>query len=204
MAPFEGAADARARRISSRSARPSSAPPLRIVTHALRRMRPAARVVAHDDATYFRPRSSTRPPRPLWAPAVAAKPDAWADVDAVTAADMAAPVRALSEGKKRDYGYGVPKWSPYWNPPNHRLPPRTLESKVYGDFRASALSPALQMRAARAGIKEMKGRATVDHCWELVGHRPDGIDDLAWIEVSRIQTDLEIDELRAKHLTAFD
>ena len=42
-----------------------------------------------------------------------------------------------------------------------------------------------------ANIKEMKGRATVDHLWETMGSRPKCVNDLHWIEVAREQAALE-------------
>ena len=37
----------------------------------------------------------------------------------------------------------------------------------------------------------MKGRATVDHLWEPMGHRPECVDDLHWIDVAREQARME-------------
>lgn len=34
-------------------------------------------------------------------------------------------------------------------------------------------------------IREMKGWATVDHTWELLGSRPTGINDLAFIQETK-------------------
>ena len=101
----------------------------------------------------------------------------------------------LTEGKRRDYGYGVPQWSPYYRPPHAAAAPPVAKpsSTDYGYFPPSqSLSPALQMRSARANIREMKGRATVDHMWEAMGHRPAATKrDLDWIAVAREQAALE-------------
>ena len=57
----------------------------------------------------------------------------------------------LSEGKKRDYGYGVPQWSPYFVPKTVTLVPHESVSTDYGLFthaRGGALDPAQQCRVS--------------------------------------------------------
>lgn len=109
---------------------------------------------------------------------------------------FSAPIKELSEAQKRAYGYGTPKWSPYYRPKIPGLSaaktPKACSTEI-GDFPATqSLSPALQMLQARNNIAEMKGRAVVDHLWEPMGHRPKGIDDLRWIDVSREQAEIEL------------
>ena len=109
--------------------------------------------------------------------------------ETVTAAAQAKKP-ALSEGKMRDYGYGVPGWSPYYVHPNlrdlYKLKVKPTSS-AYGDFSAggAATDPVEQCRAARLAILEQKGRATTDHTWELFGHRhPSLKGDLEWTKLA--------------------
>ena len=198
--------------------RPQSAPPLRLVSHSYRSGRVSRQEVHYstskddtlDVARKARP-ASGRPPRPRRAAPRPLTPGAEApsrwpsgmfqgrgenedpvDDDAPASASKSEKPQ-LSEGKMRDYGYGVPQWSPYYRPRGYK--PEAVvrpSSRDYGHFPASqSLSPALQMRSARANIKEMKGRATVDHLWETMGSRPKCVNDLHWIEVAREQAALE-------------
>ena len=50
---------------------------------------------------------------------------------------------------------------------------------------------AEESSAAGNNIREMKGRATVDHLWETMGNRPACVNDLEWIEVARKQAEAE-------------
>ena len=93
--------------------------------------------------------------------------------------DFVIPTVALSEQKMRDYGYGVPQWSPYrmtkvtstdeWK--------KKLWSTTNSEWGAysktkSALDPKTQTRLARGLVKEMKANACMDHTWEIIGQRP--------------------------------
>lgn len=114
--------------------------------------------------------------------------------DAEDEEEFKIPVKELSEGKKRDYGYGVPAWSPYYVHPKlvgFKGLKKSQSSKEYGSYvnhvkKGSSTDPVEQLRAAKKNIAEMKGRATTDHTWELLGHRhPHCIHDLKWTELSR-------------------
>jgi len=210
----------------ARPPRPSSAPPLRVVSlnprsgRVTRQNVPYERASADDGAGDRRrarirarnPRPKRLPPRPPtpMAPVapMALTTDIFADslersapptgrpATAGPAATSRPPSRhgpALSVGKMRDYGYGVPQWSPYYRDPRSTPALEKPSSADYGYFPPSqSLSPALQMRSARANIIEMKGRATVDHMWETMGHRPGAmLRDLDWIAVGREQAALE-------------
>ena len=133
--------------------------------------------------------------------AEAAEYRAWAErAPEAASADAAAPKKpALSEGKMRDYGYGVPAWSPYYIHPKlkdyfgKRVP--TTSASTYGDYvhhvhAGSATDPIEQCRAARTNIIEQNGRATTDHVWEMFGHRPSALEgDLEWTKI--VQKDRE-------------
>lgn len=93
--------------------------------------------------------------------------------------DFSIPVAALSEQKMRDYGYGVPQWSPYrmtkvtqteaWQ--KNQWSTRNAE---WGQFtkEKNSLDPKMQTRLARSLVKEMKDNACMDHTWEIIGCRP--------------------------------
>ena len=163
----------RPRSAKSRPRKPSRAAPAAPARDAPVSSRPMSREA--PDAPEVWASNVTRRPRPASAPAVVAD----------------AP--QLGKQKMRDYGYGVPQWSPYYRPAGYAPEAAARpSSRDYGHFPASqSLSPALQMRSARANIKEMKGRATVDHLWETMGSRPKCVNDLHWIEVAREQAALE-------------
>ena len=63
-------------------------------------------------------------------------------------------------------------------------------SRAYGDYinhvqKGSPTDPVEQRRAAQNSIAEMKGRATTDHTWELLGHRhKDLTQDLEWTKLA--------------------
>lgn len=201
--------------------RPQSAPPLRLVSLNTRsglisRQEVRYEAQSKDDmannashhgmkarcSDYRPPRPRRTPPRPQTPASVdeyPGYPSRWANQRENTGEVSRAKTPefkagALSEGKMRDYGYGVPQWSPYYRPKGYKTPEMNQRpsSKDYGHFPPSqSLSPALQMRSARANIREMKGRATVDHIWETMGSRPACVDDLGWIEVAREQASLE-------------
>lgn len=60
-------------------------------------------------------------------------------------------IPVLTEAKKRDYGYGVPQWSPYFVPPTVHLTPHEPVSGDYGIFSkqgSGALDPVLQCRVS--------------------------------------------------------
>ena len=181
--------------------RPQSAPPLRLVSLNVRSGRTSRQEIRYstskDDTVdvarqeYRRPPSG-RPPRPRRSAPRPPTPASLPLVDGAPPTPRADAPR-LTEQKMRDYGYGVPQWSPYYRPAGY-VPEAAARpsSRDYGHFPASqSLSPALQMRSARANIKEMKGRATVDHLWETMGSRPKCVNDLHWIEVAREQAALE-------------
>ena len=132
--------------------------------------------------------------------AEAAEYRAWAErAPEAASANAAAQKPALSEGKMRDYGYGVPAWSPYYIHPKlknyfgKRVP--TTSASTYGDYvhhihAGSATDPIEQCRAARTNIIEQNGRATTDHVWEMFGHRPSALKgDLEWTKI--VQKDRE-------------
>jgi len=93
--------------------------------------------------------------------------------------DFSIPTTELSEQKKRDYGYGVPQWSPYrmtkvtqtdaWQKNQW-----STTNAEWGSFtkQKNSLDPALQSRMARAMVKEMRDNACMDHTWEIIGSRP--------------------------------
>ena len=96
--------------------------------------------------------------------------------------DFKNPVIELSEQKKRDYGYGVPQWSPYrstkvTSTPEWKSRLWSTCNQEWGSYskQKNALDPATQSRIARGMVKEMKANACIDHTWEIVGSRP-GVD----------------------------
>ena len=94
----------------------------------------------------------------------------------------------------RAYGFGLPQWSPYYRFEGQSVQVGRAMSTDIGNFpKTQALPPAMQVQQARNTIAELKGRAVVDHLWEPMGHRPDCIDDLRWIDVSREQATMELE-----------
>ena len=141
-------------------------------------------------ARRLRREARNRPPRqatPVEPPAPAPAPATYSD-------DVfQAPVKKLSEEQMRDYGFGIPQWSPYYRFEGQSVQVGRAMSTDIGNFpKTQALTPAMQVQQARNNIAEMKGRAVVDHLWEPMGHRPDCIDDLRWIDVSREQATMEL------------
>ncbi len=93
--------------------------------------------------------------------------------------DFVTPVAELSEQKKRDYGYGVPQWSPYrmtkvTSTDEWKSKLWSTTNSEWGGYskRKNALDPATQSRLARGMVQEMKANASIDHTWEIVGRRP--------------------------------
>ncbi|GMI30936.1 hypothetical protein TrRE_jg5893 [Triparma retinervis] len=93
--------------------------------------------------------------------------------------DFNNPIKKLSKEAMRDYGYGVPQWSPYrmtkvtstevWK--NRLWSTTNAEWGAYSKQK-NALDPATQSRLARAMVQEMKANASIDHTWEIIGDRP--------------------------------
>lgn len=88
----------------------------------------------------------------------------------------------INPDKERDFGYGVPRWSPYWTPKKYEPIRVKPVSSSYGEFPESHISQQQQLKQNVENIREMKGWAKVDHTWELVGARPKWADDLKFIE----------------------
>ncbi|GMH72580.1 hypothetical protein TL16_g05954 [Triparma laevis f. inornata] len=93
--------------------------------------------------------------------------------------DFVAPIKELSEAKKRDYGYGVPQWSPYrmtkvTSTPEWKEKLWSTTNAEWGIYskQKNTLDPATQSRLARGMVKEMKANASIDHTWEVIGRRP--------------------------------
>lgn len=94
-----------------------------------------------------------------------------------------------SEGKKKDFGYGMPRWSPYWNPRDFKPAPVAPTNTSYGAFSTPSnashtQSPEMQLHSNIRTIREMKCWAIVDHTWELFGSRPTWANDLDFIEIT--------------------
>lgn len=78
--------------------------------------------------------------------------------------------------RQRNYGNGMPSWSPFYAPVMQSDPPVSVAQDVGGwmkSIKQSALSPVDQVKAARAMVKEMKDWSVVDHTWELLSSRPE-------------------------------
>ncbi|GMH93279.1 hypothetical protein TrVE_jg10763 [Triparma verrucosa] len=100
-------------------------------------------------------------------------------LEGLSAKDFVAPIKELSEAKKRDYGYGVPQWSPYrmtkvTSTPEWKEKLWSTTNAEWGIYskQKNALDPATQSRLARGMVKEMKANASIDHTWEVIGRRP--------------------------------
>lgn len=97
-----------------------------------------------------------------------------------------------ASSKANDFGYGVPRWSPYWNPTDFK--PAVVEpiSASYGAFSiagsSSAQSPDMQLKENMENQREMRSWAVVDHTWELVGRRPKWANDYAFIGLTGDET----------------
>lgn len=108
---------------------------------------------------------------------------------AVEEFSCAPKARSMSEGKKKDFGYGMPRWSPYWNPKDFKPAPVVPINSSYGAFSIPSNSshtqcPERQLQANIRTIREMKCWAIVDHTWELFGSRPTWANDLDFIEIT--------------------
>ena len=100
-------------------------------------------------------------------------------LDDFSDADFAIPTAGLSEQKMRDYGYGVPQWSPYrmtkvTSTPEWKGKLWSTTNSEWGSYSKikSALDPKTQTRLAKGLVKEMKANACMDHTWEIMGERP--------------------------------
>eukprot|EP00518_Triparma_eleuthera_P000536 CAMPEP_0182459492 /NCGR_PEP_ID=MMETSP1319-20130603/4610_1 /TAXON_ID=172717 /ORGANISM="Bolidomonas pacifica, Strain RCC208" /LENGTH=193 /DNA_ID=CAMNT_0024658427 /DNA_START=136 /DNA_END=717 /DNA_ORIENTATION=+ len=100
-------------------------------------------------------------------------------LDGFSEKDFVVPVKELSEAKMRDYGYGVPQWSPYrmtkvTSTPEWKEKLWSTTNAEWGIYtkQKNALDPATQSRMARGMVKEMKDNASIDHTWEVIGRRP--------------------------------
>jgi hypothetical protein len=100
-------------------------------------------------------------------------------LDNFTDADFTIPTAGLSEQKMRDYGYGVPQWSPYrmtkvTSTDEWKARLWSTTNSEWGSYSKtkSALDPKTQTRLAKGLVKEMKANACMDHTWEIVGQRP--------------------------------
>ncbi|GMI27299.1 hypothetical protein TeGR_g791 [Tetraparma gracilis] len=93
--------------------------------------------------------------------------------------DFVIPTEKLSDAKMRDYGYGVPQWSPYrvtkvTSTPEWKNKLWSTTNSEWGSYSKikSALDPKTQTRLAKGLVKEMKANACMDHTWEIIGERP--------------------------------
>ena len=94
-------------------------------------------------ARRLRREARNRPPRqatPVEAPAAAPAPAAYSD-------DVfQAPVKKLSEEQMRDYGFGIPQWSPYYRFEGQSVQVGRAMSTDIGNFpKTQALTPAMQV-----------------------------------------------------------
>lgn len=183
-----------------------SEPSLRIVTHNANDQRTRLRSKTTDDTPSSQPRK--RPQRRTRGrPNLRSRANDEARVTDETPsrarheARKSKPgsgIKPLSEGKKRDYGYGVPRWSPYFMPTSYVPEPHRAASSTYGAFArpenaSRTLAPHLQLKQNKDNIREMKSWAVVDHVWELVGERPGWAGDLDFIN------DLPVSPTRVKN-----
>ena len=112
--------------------------------------------------------------------AEAAEYRAWAErAPEAASADAAAPKKpALSEGKMRDYGYGVPAWSPYYIHPKlkdyfgKRVP--TTSASTYGDYvhHVHAARRPTRIEQCRAARRTSSSRTARDDRPRLGDVRP--------------------------------
>lgn len=89
------------------------------------------------------------------------------------------PIKKLSAQKIKDYGYGVPQWSPYrmtkvTSTPEWKDKLWSTTNSEWGMYskQKNALDPITQSRLARGLVLEMKANASIDHTWEVIGKRP--------------------------------
>ena len=196
---------------------------LRVVQHG-KRMAHAGPAKQMQRQEVPRARAMGRPVRARRASAAsAAAAVGFAEGDALAAAEAAAPasaaseaefvipVKQLSEQKMRDYGFGVPKWSPYYRDKRmeKHLPEMHSTMAAYGAFfdptgsDMGALDPRKQRQSALRNIREQKGRSTTDHVWESFGNRPTACNkDIAWAHEAIAGSEAALAELDAAKASA--